>query len=63
MGRRSRSRLAALPEFDGFDWDHGNTEKNWAAHRVTPQEAEQILFNTPLISADDKQHSRTTAPG
>ena len=51
--------IVSLPEFEGFDWDEGNIEKNWIAHRVTPQEAEQVLFNTPLIVADDKEHSRT----
>ena len=50
--------LVSLPEFEGFDWDQGNIEKNWVAHRVTPQEAEQVFFNAPLLVADDKQHSR-----
>ena len=49
--------IVSLPEFEGFDWDQGTIEKNWVAHRVTPQESEQIFFNTPLIVADDKQHS------
>lgn len=48
----------SLPEFEGFDWNQGNIEKNWLAHRVTPQEAEQAFFNTPLIAADDEKHSR-----
>ena len=47
----------SLPEFEGFDWDAGNIEKNWLVHRVPPQEAEQVLFNRPLIVADDKKHS------
>ena len=46
-----------LPEFIGFDWDEGNIEKNWVSHRVTPQEAEQVFFNQPLIVADDSGHS------
>ncbi len=49
----------SLPEYDGFDWDQGNREKNWLAHEVTPQEAEQVFFNTPLIVADDQNHSNT----
>ncbi len=48
----------SLPEFEGFDWDRGNADKNWLAHQVTPQEAEQVFFNSPLIAADDKKHSR-----
>ena len=49
----------SLPEFEGFDWDQGNVEKNWLAHEVTPQEAEQAFFNRPLLVADDLKHSRT----
>jgi len=48
----------SLPEFEGFDWDEGNIEKNWVAHQVAPQEAEQVFFNTPLIVADDDKHAR-----
>ena len=47
----------SLPEFEGFDWDKGNLDKNWIAHEVTPQEAEQLFFNAPLIVADDLKHS------
>ena len=50
--------IVSLPESEGFDWDQGNSEKNWVAHRVTLQETEQIFFNTPLIVADDRKHSR-----
>ena len=49
----------SLPEFEGFEWDEWNIDKNWVAHEVTPQEAEQVFFNTPLIVADDQKHSRT----
>jgi len=49
----------SLPEFKGFDWDSGNVEKNWVAHQVTPQEAEQVFFNTPLLVADDERHSHS----
>ena len=49
---------ASLPEFEGFDWDEGNVEKNWHSHQVTPQEAEQVFFNRPLLVADDEKHSR-----
>ena len=48
----------SLPEFEGFEWDQGNVEKNWLAHEVTPQEAEQTFFNRPLVVADDVKHSR-----
>lgn len=49
----------SLPEFEGFDWDRGNVEKNWLSHQVTPQKAEQVFFNLPLVVADDVKHSRS----
>ena len=48
----------SLPEFEGFDWDQGNVEKNWLTHQVTPQECEQLFFNRPMIAADEPKHSR-----
>lgn len=51
--------IVSLPEFEGFDWDQGNIEKNWIDHQVSPQEAEQVFFNIPLLVADDQKHSRT----
>jgi uncharacterized DUF497 family protein len=41
-----------------FQWDQGNSEKNWQKHRVSPFECEQIFFNQPLIAADDVAHSQ-----
>jgi len=37
----------------GFDWDEGNSRKNWIKHQVTPSECEQIYFNQPLIVQHD----------
>ena len=51
--------IASLPEFEGFEWEEGNVEKNWHSHLVTPQESEQVFFNRPLIVADDATHSLT----
>jgi uncharacterized DUF497 family protein len=51
--------IHSIPDFEGFDWDQGNIEKNWLAHAVTPQEAEQVFFNAPLIVAADERHSCT----
>jgi len=48
----------SLPEFIGFDWDNGNNEKTWLTHNITVREAEQVLFNRPLITVDDQQHSQ-----
>lgn len=41
----------------GFDWDDNNSDKNWAAHRVSDGECEQIFFNRPLLAGDDRKHS------
>ena len=42
----------------GFDWDEGNTNKNWLKHNVTPSECEQVFFNQPLVVQDDLKHSK-----
>ena len=47
-----------MPDFDGFEWSGGNAEKNWIRHRVTPLEAEQVFFNTPLLAETDWEHSQ-----
>lgn len=39
--------------WEGFDWDYGNANKNWHLHRVTDTECEEIFFNVPLIVALD----------
>lgn len=43
--------------YTGFDWDHGNDTKNWAKHRVTREECEQVFFNRPLLVNFDADHS------
>jgi uncharacterized protein len=47
-----------LEECTGFDWDQGNSTKNWDQHDVSNAECEQIFFNRPLIIKRDKEHSR-----
>ena len=42
----------------GFDWDAANANKNWERHRVTPEEAEEVFFNEPLIVRGDIRHSK-----
>lgn len=46
-----------LDECSGFDWDEGNSEKNWVAHGVACGEAEEVFFNVPLVLAPDTEHS------
>jgi uncharacterized DUF497 family protein len=42
--------LADLIEsLEGFEWDGGNSEKNWKRHRVTQAECEHIFANLPLL--------------
>ena len=52
MGRKD-----PLEECVGFEWDEANIEKNWEGHRVTPQEAEDVFFNEPLVVRSDARHS------
>ena len=44
-----------------FEWDEGNSEKNWILHRVSRQESEEVFFNRPLVVEDDVVHSDTEA--
>lgn len=46
-----------LENCEGFDWDEGNSDKNWLKHKVSKLECEQVFFNQPLIIADDDKHS------
>ena len=42
----------------GFEWDAGNADKNWASHRVTQAEAEEVFFNLPVFVLEDTKHSK-----
>jgi uncharacterized DUF497 family protein len=46
-----------FPEITGFEWDEGNSTKNWEMHRVSQAEAEQVFFTQPLRIARDWEHS------
>jgi hypothetical protein len=41
----------------GFEWDDGNSGKNWQKHRVSDGECEQVFFNQPLVALPDAEHS------
>ena len=45
-----------LQQCTGFDWDEGNSEKNWILHQVSKSECEQVFFNKPLVVDDDEKH-------
>ena len=51
--------MIGLDQCDGFEWDPGNSEKNWINHRVTRSECEQVFLNVPLLVADDPSHAQT----
>lgn len=42
-----------------FQWDDGNSDKNWMKHQVSHSECEQIFFNRPLITGDAVSGSHT----
>ncbi len=39
---------------EGFDWDEGNTNKNWHLHGISDVEAEEIFYNRPIVVTFDK---------
>ena len=43
---------------EGFEWDEGNSDKNWSLHQVTDSECEEVFFNLPLLVAPDIKHSQ-----
>jgi len=47
-----------FPEPIEFDWDEGNSEKNWARHHVSQIEAESAFFNSPRFFRFDSSHSK-----
>jgi uncharacterized DUF497 family protein len=57
--------MALLPEFfpsvTGFQWDEGNSEKNWRRHRVTQVEAEEVFFNRPVLVSRAPKYSGAEA--
>lgn len=48
--------MSVWTDCTGFDWDVGNADKNWTAHRVSDSECEEVFFNLPAIVRRDVQH-------
>lgn len=44
---------------EGFEWDKGNSDKNWISHQVAQGECEQVFFNEPVVVSSDVEHSQT----
>jgi len=43
----------------GFEWDKGNSDKNWTRHQVSNGECEETFFNLPLLLEPDNAHSQS----
>ncbi len=41
----------------GFEWDEGNSLKNWLKHLVSMPECEEVFRNKPLLLLPDTKHS------
>lgn len=41
----------------GFDWDDGNSSKNWKKHGVAMEECEEVFSNVPYLVRGDFKHS------
>lgn len=54
-----KRKIICFSEPIKFEWDEGNSEKNWVKHKVSQIEAESVFFNRPIIFAKDKKHSKT----
>ncbi len=48
---------AGIENCEGFEWDEGNSNKNWHLHGVTDGEGEDVFFNLPRVIGSDKAHS------
>lgn len=49
--------MKVLPKPVSFEWDKGNSEKNWHKHGVTNQEAEEVFINKLSLVFEDQKHS------
>lgn len=49
--------MKALPKPIAFEWNAGNTDKNWHKHKVETKEIEEIFANKPLRLFPDLTHS------
>ncbi len=46
-----------IEQWDGFEWDEGNSSKNFLKHGISIEECEQAFFAEPLLITDDSIHS------
>lgn len=50
--------MEIFPGIQAFEWDRGNKEKNFLAHRVTQEECEEAFFDESKRTLRDSLHSR-----
>jgi uncharacterized DUF497 family protein len=51
--------LARIERCQGFEWDAGNTDKNWRKHGVTREECEQVFEFGRMFVQPDAEHSHS----
>jgi len=44
-----------------FEWDRGNTDKNYEKHGITPKESEEVFLDVNLKIVRDVKHSQKEA--
>ncbi len=49
--------MRLFSQFEGFEWDEGNRNKNWHRHKVHWWECEELFFHQPLYIYSDERHS------
>ncbi len=43
--------IELFPGVTGFQWDEGNSEKNWHRHEVRQSAAEEVFFHRPIVGS------------
>ena len=49
--------MKLLDQYQTFDWDKGNRDKNFIKHQVTDEECEEVFFDSQKKIAHDELHS------
>jgi len=49
--------MKGLIKITEFEWDKGNTDKNWEKHRVSDEECEEVFFDPNKKVLKDVLHS------
>ncbi len=47
-----------LSKIIGFEWDHGNFDKSYERHGITPNEAEEVFADKNKLLLEDIKHSK-----